>query len=244
MNEHLSAQPCGCDEGARHECAQHTKARIIAEIDKGYAADVYGGSPSPQQPPQTKPWLAMESDPIVAPMSQQKQAFITGHFTVKDSGARQQFDSGMVRDVTTDKTDYSLVLDGPMFTRWAEHLTKGAKKYAKRNWMKAGSQEELDRFRESALRHFLQWYRGEVDEDHASAILFNVNGAEYTKGKVGVVVQPEECRPFRASEVGRKGCPSNGGRLQFRCEREIGHSGKHTAWEDYANRIPYKGGEW
>lgn len=105
-------------------------------------------------------------------------------FVIKDSGKRASFEGGMVRDVTEGKTDYSLVLDGPMFDRWAVHLTKGAAKYAKRNWMLAQGQTELDRFRESALRHFLQWYRGETDEDHAAAVMFNVNGAEYTKGKL------------------------------------------------------------
>ena len=62
-------------------------------------------------------------------------------FVVKDSGKRQEFNGGMVRDTTEGKTDYSLVLDGPMFDRWAIHLTKGAVKYAKRNWMKAAGQE-------------------------------------------------------------------------------------------------------
>lgn len=104
-------------------------------------------------------------------------------FDVKDSGERLQFDSGMVRDVATGKTDYSLVLDGPMFDRWAVHLTKGAQKYAKRNWMLAAGDAERERFRESALRHFLQWYRGEADEDHASAVFFNINGAEYVRSK-------------------------------------------------------------
>jgi hypothetical protein len=104
-------------------------------------------------------------------------------FIIKDSGKRQEFDSGMVRDTTEDKTDYTLVLDGPMFRRWAVHLTKGAKKYSKRNWMKAAGQEELDRFKESALRHFIAWYYGETDEDHAAGVLFNVNGAEYVSEK-------------------------------------------------------------
>jgi hypothetical protein len=102
---------------------------------------------------------------------------------VKDSGQRAQFDSGMVRDVATNKVDYSLILDGPMFKRWAQHLTNGAVKYAKRNWMKASGDLELERFKESALRHFVQWYYGDTDEDHASAVFFNINGAEYVKDK-------------------------------------------------------------
>lgn len=105
-------------------------------------------------------------------------------FEVKDSGKRKEFDSGMVRDVDDDKTLWHLAADGPMFKRWVIHLTKGAKKYAQRNWMKASGDEELQRFRESAFRHFMQWYNGEVDEDHASAVFFNINGAEYVKEKL------------------------------------------------------------
>jgi hypothetical protein len=104
-------------------------------------------------------------------------------FVIKDSGERMQFQSGMVRDLTTGKVDYSLAIDGPMFRRFAAHMTKGAAKYSKRNWMKAEGQEEADRFRESAFRHFMQWYLGETDEDHAAAVYFNINGAEYVKDK-------------------------------------------------------------
>lgn len=281
---------------------------------------------------------------------------------IKDSGVREQYASGMVRDTSTDKIDYSLVLDGPMFERWAAHLTAGAKKYTRtfplnlktlgdlvavcecdkpiviqggprlvtltgnhslsdfvvhatkssydnrilglqngnvkivgsgliatvlenemltcstihledivrniwlaldcllrtnqpivtsvavnqapevwpsititaralredssannatsllvtlmtvsnylgghsptcatrhykiegnqlmipgqRNWLKASGEAELQRFRESALRHFIQWFRGDTDEDHASSIFFNVNGACYVSDKL------------------------------------------------------------
>jgi hypothetical protein len=105
-------------------------------------------------------------------------------FTVKDSGQRQEFESGMVRDTTTGKVDYSLCFDGPMFERLAEHLTKGAEKYEARNWMKASGEEELTRFKTSAIRHFMQWMRGERDEDHAAAVFFNINGYEYVKEKL------------------------------------------------------------
>ena len=105
-------------------------------------------------------------------------------YNVKDSGQRQQFAGGMQRDVTDGKIDYSLVFDGPMLKRWAEHLTKGAIKYLKRNWMKATGQEELDRFRESAARHFVQWMQGDRDEDHAAAVIFNINGAEYVRERL------------------------------------------------------------
>jgi hypothetical protein len=50
--------------------------------------------------------------------------------------------------------------------------------------MKASGQEELDRFRASAARHFAQWMAGDTDEDHASAVWFNINGAEYVKERL------------------------------------------------------------
>lgn len=100
-------------------------------------------------------------------------------FKVKDSGKRMEFESGMVRDVTEGKIRFDLAYDGPMFERWAKHLTLGAQKYDARNWMQAAGKAERERFRESAFRHFIQWYRGDTDEDHAAAVFFNINGAEY-----------------------------------------------------------------
>ena len=82
-------------------------------------------------------------------------------FVVKDSGERMKFASGMQRDTTAGKTRYDLNFDGPMFDRLAVHLTKGAVKYEPRNWMKASGPEEQERFRQSAIRHFIQWMRGD-----------------------------------------------------------------------------------
>lgn len=109
-------------------------------------------------------------------------------YKTKDSGARQEYDSGMVRDLQDGKPDYSLLLAGlpyedELITRWASLMTRGAEKYGKRNWQLATSEEELERFKASAFRHFMQWITGETDEDHAAAVLFNINAAEYVKHK-------------------------------------------------------------
>lgn len=103
---------------------------------------------------------------------------------IKDSGVRESFDSGMVRDTQDGKVLFLLLRDGPMFERWAQHLTGGAQKYDARNWMKAAGEAELERFRHSAARHFEQWLRGDTDEDHAAAVFFNINGAEYVKSRI------------------------------------------------------------
>lgn len=110
-------------------------------------------------------------------------------YQTKDSGKRQEYASGMRRDTQESKPDFSLLLtdlpyDEQMLTRWAALMTRGADKYGRRNWQLANSHEELERFKSSAFRHFVQWISGEDDEDHAAAVLFNIQAYEYTKYKV------------------------------------------------------------
>jgi len=100
-------------------------------------------------------------------------------FEVKDSGKREEFPSGMRRDTEDGKRDYTLIFDGPLADRYAEHMSKGARKYGEKNWMKAATEAEYKRFRRSAARHFIAWLRGVTDEDHAAATLFNIMAAEY-----------------------------------------------------------------
>ncbi len=50
-----------------------------------------------------------------------------------------------------------------------------------RNWETARTSEEEARFRASAFRHFMQWFTGQNDEDHAAAVLFNIQGAEMVR---------------------------------------------------------------
>lgn len=114
-------------------------------------------------------------------------------FVVKAGGPQIVGAGGMVRSSATDKTDFTLAVDGAMFERWAEHLTRATQPrgdfpgYPKRNWLRAkdGTPEEkaatMERARESALRHLIQWYRGDTDEDHAAAVFFNINVHETVK---------------------------------------------------------------
>lgn len=112
-------------------------------------------------------------------------------YQTKDSGKRVEFESGMRRDTQEGKPDFYLCLpkgipySDQMITRFAELLTRGAEKYGERNFELAASEEELDRFKASAYRHFLQWISGESDEDHAAATWFNIMAAEMIKYKRG-----------------------------------------------------------
>lgn len=111
-------------------------------------------------------------------------------YKTKDSGARQDYSSGMRRDLQDGKADFYLLLpkgipyNEQLLTRWAELMERGREKYGSRNWELACSEEELDRFKSSAMRHFMQWVTGETDEDHAAAVMFNLMAAEYVKHKL------------------------------------------------------------
>lgn len=100
---------------------------------------------------------------------------------LKDSGQRVEYPSGLIRDTTAGKPDYTLV-DLAMLERWATQMTLGAEKYGRENWLLARGPEDLARFRSSAFRHFVQWLRGDQDEDHAAAVFFNVAAAERVAG--------------------------------------------------------------
>jgi alanine racemase len=111
-------------------------------------------------------------------------------FVTKDSGKRQEYKSGMRRDLQDGKPRFDLLIPADqkygetLLFRWAMLMERGMAKYGNRNWEKANSQEELDRFKQSAIRHFMQWFSGEEDEDHAAAILYNVNAFEWLRSKI------------------------------------------------------------
>lgn len=96
----------------------------------------------------------------------------------------------MVRDTNEGKPRFDLIIpaltsyEQSMLYRWAMLMARGAKKYTERNWEKASTIEEMNRYRESAFRHFMQWYCGEDDEDHAAAVMFNMQGAEYVNDRI------------------------------------------------------------
>lgn len=111
-----------------------------------------------------------------------------GGYVVKDSGKRQEFASGSVRDTAEGKVKWSRITFGPMMRRWANHLTKAEAKYPDPtpgvpNFSLISTEEEKIRYRESAFRHFMSWFHGETDEDHAAAVFFNINGVEIINNK-------------------------------------------------------------
>lgn len=95
----------------------------------------------------------------------------------------------MVRDTQDGKARFDLLFAGSVpyehqfITRVAQLLERGAKKYGTNNWQLADSEEEMERFKASAMRHLAQWIAGETDEDHAAAVVANLLFAETTEFK-------------------------------------------------------------
>lgn len=112
------------------------------------------------------------------------------NYTTKDSGLRQDYASGMRRDVQDDKPDLTqwmpscIPYKDSFWYRLGMAAQRGAQKYGRRNYELANSEEELERFKASAFRHMMQWYYGEEDEDHAVAVVFNLMCAEMVKTKL------------------------------------------------------------
>lgn len=59
----------------------------------------------------------------------------------------------------------------------AKHYEEGAKKYDDRNWEKG---IPLHCFIDSAVRHYLKHLRGDIDEQHDRAFVWNMLGAIWT----------------------------------------------------------------
>lgn len=107
---------------------------------------------------------------------------------LKDSGARQEFQTGAVRDTAGNKPLLELV------PGWAAYaygwiMEAGARKYSARNWEKG---MPMSRYISSAQRHIELYKMGFRDEPHLWQALWNVGGAIHTQVLVYLGVYPTE----------------------------------------------------
>lgn len=107
---------------------------------------------------------------------------------VQDSGERQAFETGSVRDTREGKGRYDLLPPYPMF-RLARHYENGAKKYGDRNWEKG---QPVTRYYDSAMRHLFKYMEGSRDEDHLAAAAWNIIGIIHTEEMVRRGKLPKE----------------------------------------------------
>lgn len=115
-------------------------------------------------------------------------------FTVKDSGERQKFDTGAVRDTAEGKGRFDLIPAYPLL-RLAQLYEKGAVKYGDGNYLLG---MPIKRCLDSLLRHANSYKMGLTDEDHLSAVVFNAFAIIYYEEMVRQGVLPEELLMHKA----------------------------------------------
>ena len=101
-------------------------------------------------------------------------------FTLEDSGARENFETGSLRDTDEGKPRYDLISTVGL-TRVAQLMAKGAEKYGERNWELG---QPTSRFYASMFRHMMAWANGERTEDHLAAVVFNAMGIMHMEERV------------------------------------------------------------
>ena len=120
-------------------------------------------------------------------------------YTLKDSGSRDQFATGAVRDRSVGKGRFDL-LPPAAILRLARHFEKGASKYEARNWERG---IPLSRFMDSALRHLFSYLAGQSDEDHLVAAAWNLMAALETESRVAGDVLPKELVDIGPHKTGK-----------------------------------------
>jgi len=95
---------------------------------------------------------------------------------IKDSGTREEFSTGSVRDKQAGKGAFHLV---PTWVVWlvSRVYEGGAIKYQPRNWEKG---QPLSQYIKSAENHLAKLKMGMRDEPHASQVIWNMFGYIYT----------------------------------------------------------------
>lgn len=96
---------------------------------------------------------------------------------LKDSGLREEMQTGMVREPRAMRGRFDLI-SPIMLRRLAIHYECGAAKYADRNWEKGGP---LGRYLCSAISHLVDYQEGDRVEDHLSAAIWNIGSLLHTE---------------------------------------------------------------
>ena len=107
---------------------------------------------------------------------------------VRDSGKRQDFVTGSKRDTQDGKGRFVLIPSIPM-RRLAKHYENGSAKYGDRNWEKG---QPLSRYLDSCERHLQAVKDGLDDEDHQSAVSWNMFAFMYTLEMIRAGLLPKE----------------------------------------------------
>jgi len=121
-------------------------------------------------------------------------------YALQDSGQRQEFATGAVRDRQSGKGRFDL-LPPEALLRLARHFEKGAAKYGDRNWERG---IPLSRYVDSALRHTFSYMQGKNDEDHLVAACWNLLAALETEQRAANGVLPNDLIDMGPNQITRE----------------------------------------
>jgi hypothetical protein len=119
-------------------------------------------------------------------MSEEKK--IKGWDAVKDSGKREEFNTGSKRDSRNGKGRFDLL---PFYAiqRLARVYENGAIKYGENNWRLG---QPCSRYLDSALRHLMKAGGGWKDEDHFAQAMWNIAAIIETQKMIELNKAPKE----------------------------------------------------
>lgn len=103
----------------------------------------------------------------------------------------------IIVDASIRAMDYLMKLENNSIyntmVRFSKHYENGAKKYGDNNWRKG---QPISRYYDSAMRHLWRLMDGDIEEDHASALLWNLTCILQTKKDVARGFLPESIDDF------------------------------------------------
>jgi len=109
-------------------------------------------------------------------------------FITKDSGERDEFDTGSRRDTREGKGRFDLITPFAL-KRLAELYERGAEKYGNRNWEKG---QPISRTFDSMVRHANDYALGDRSEDHITAVAWNAFMIVHTLEMIEKGILPKE----------------------------------------------------
>lgn len=118
-------------------------------------------------------------------------------YVTRDSGARDEFDTGARRDTQDGKPRYDLIPVEPL-RRLAALMQRGADKYDDDNWRRG---MPMRRFEASMMRHVFAYMDGDDEEDHLAAVVFNAfaimnQEREVAEGRLPAELDDRPTRPY------------------------------------------------
>lgn len=123
----------------------------------------------------------MERDPAYNTIDENAQGPIkVGEFELKDTGHRKVFDTGAQRDAAPGK-GWPHCVPCVAKDREAKWYEAGGQKYGRHNWREG---IPLSNYLDSASRHLDKLMDGQMDEDHAAAVRWNMGCFIWTQQEI------------------------------------------------------------